>query len=122
MVILLRRSKTDQEGQGRKVGIPLLPHSQNCPVAAIREWLETSGINSGSLFRPVALGGQMIPKRLSAGWVAKIVKRRLTEGKDTSKFAAHSLRAGFVTSAAAGGASIKGELSASMGKRPVASG
>lgn len=107
MVILLRRSKTDQEGQGRKVGIPLLPHSEACPVAAVRRWLEVSGIESGPLFRRIAIGGRLQPQRLCAGWVAATVKRRLPGGRDAARFAGHSLRAGFVTSAAVGGASVK---------------
>jgi integrase len=107
MVVLLRRSKTDQEGQGRKVGIPSLPTSDACPVRAVRAWMEASGITAGPLFRPVACGGRLQSARLSNNAVAEVVKHRLPAGRDTAKFAGHSLRAGFVTSAADGGASIK---------------
>jgi len=105
--ITLRRSKTDQEGQGRKIGIPQLPASDACPIRALRAWLEASGITTGALFRAIALGGRLLPGRLSGGAVAIVVKRSLPAGRDTSKFAGHSLRAGFVTAAANGGASIK---------------
>jgi integrase len=107
LVVLLRRSKTDQEAQGRKIGIPALPTSDACPVRAVRAWLEASGITAGPLFRPVAVGGRLQTKRLSSNGVAEVVKHRLPAGRDTAKFAGHSLRAGFVTSAADGGASIK---------------
>lgn len=106
-VVMLRRSKTDQEGQGRKIGIPRLATSDACPVAALQVWLEASGNASGPLFRPVALLDRISSKRLSDSAVAKIVKKRLPSGLDPTKFAGHSLRAGFVTSAANGGASVK---------------
>jgi integrase len=107
MVVMLRRSKTDQEGQGRKVGIPSLPTSDACPVRAVRAWLGASGITEGPVFRSVACGGRLQAKRLSDNAVAEVVKRRLPAGRDAARFAGHSLRAGFVTSAANGGASIK---------------
>jgi site-specific recombinase XerD len=107
LTVLLRRSKTDQEGQGRKIGIPSLPASDACPVRAVRAWQEAAGITTGPLFRSVACGGRLQTKRLSNNAVAEIVKHRLPAGRDAAKFAGHSLRAGFVTSAANGGASIK---------------
>ena len=107
LVVLLRRSKTDQEAQGRKIGIPALPTSDACPVRAVRAWLQASNITAGPLFRPVAVGGRLQATRLSDNAVAEVVKHRLPAGRDTAKFAGHSLRAGFITSAADGGASIK---------------
>ena len=106
LIVTLRRSKTDQEGHGRKIGVPLLPTSDACPVRAVREWLAASGITEGPLFRSVS-SGRLHAERLSDQTVAKVVKRRLPAGRDTSRFAGHSLRAGFVTSAASGGASLK---------------
>ena len=85
----------------------MLPASDACPVRALRAWLEASGITSGAVFRPVAVGSRLIPERLSDRAVALVVKRSLPVGKDSGRFAGHSLRAGFVTSAANGGASIK---------------
>ncbi len=107
IAVMLRRSKTDQDGAGRRIGVPQLPHSDACPVRALRAWLEASGITSGALFRPIALGGRMSPNRLTDRSVALIVKRSLPAGKDATKYAGHSMRAGFVTAAANGGASIK---------------
>jgi integrase len=107
LVITLRRSKTDQEGRGRKIGIPALPASRACAVRAVREWIAASGIAEGPIFRPVALGGRLGCGRLSDRVVALVIKRRLPADRDGSKYSGHSTRAGFVTSAAIGGASLK---------------
>jgi integrase len=107
LVITLRRSKTDQEGRGRKIGIPALPASRACAVRAVRDWLESSGITEGPIFRPVALGSRLGCGRLNDRVVALVIKRRLPADRDGSKYSGHSTRAGFVTSAAIGGASLK---------------
>lgn len=107
LVLWLRRSKTDQEGRGRRIGVPALPSSDACPVRAVRAWIAHAAIESGPLFRPVTFAGRVASGRLSAYSVAVIVKKRLPPGKDATRFAGHSLRAGFVTSAASGGASPK---------------
>lgn len=106
LVVTLRRSKTDQEGEGRKVGIPFGSNPETCPTRALRAWIGASGIEGGPLFRSVNRHGQMQPGRLSGFAVALIVKRRVgAVGLDASKFAGHSLRAGLATSAAIAGAS-----------------
>ena len=107
IAVLLRRSKTDQEGVGRKIGVPRLPASEYCPVCATQAWLDTSSITTGPLFRPVALGGRIGERRLSDRTVAILIKKRLPDGKDRAAYSGHSLRAGFVTAACCGGASIK---------------
>ena len=53
LTVTLRRSKTDQEGSGRKVGIPYGSSPETCPVRSLRAWLEASGIESGPVFRPI---------------------------------------------------------------------
>lgn len=106
LVIFLRRSKTDQEGKGRKIGIPYGSDPATCPVRALRAWLEVSGITTGPIFRPINRHGHMANRRLSGHAVALIVKRcAAAAGYDPSKFAGHSLRAGLATSAAAAGKS-----------------
>lgn len=104
--VTIRRSKTDQEGQGRVVGIvrgtrgPLTD-----PVQAVRDWREAAGIDSGPLFREVDRAGRVGSQRLSDRAVARIVKsaaRRV--GIDDPLVSGHSLRAGLATSAAAAGA------------------
>ena len=97
------RSKSDQEGRGREVVIPY-GRTTACPVEALEAWLSASGITDGPVFRSIHKGGRVGPKRLSPDAVAEIVKR-LTRaaGLDPARYSGHSLRAGFVTSAAAVG-------------------
>lgn len=103
LVITVVRSKTDQEGAGRKIGIPYGSYPGTCPVRAVRAWLDRSGIEDGPLFRPVR-HGRLLGSRLSGRSVALIVKRvGEAAGFDPVKYAGHSLRAGLVTSAAAAG-------------------
>lgn len=105
-VVTLRRSKTDQEGEGRKVGIPRGRHADTCPVRALTAWLEKAGISEGPVFRPVNRHGQVLPGRLSGNAVSEVVKRSArAAGLDAANYAGHSLRAGLATSAAAAGVS-----------------
>lgn len=104
--VTLRRSKTDQEGEGRKVGIPFGSRDETCPVRALEDWLEAAGIEEGPVFRPVMRNGEVEPTRLSDRAVARIVQKYIIAvGLDPSDYAGHSLRAGHATTAAANGAS-----------------
>jgi integrase len=106
LVVAIRRSKTDQDGTGRRIGIPLGGNPETCPVKSLQQWLDRSGITAGPLFRPVNRYGKMAAKRLSTNAVASIVKRYAKAvGLDPRLFSGHSLRAGLATSAAAAGAS-----------------
>lgn len=106
LTVTLRRSKTDQEGQGRKIGIPYGSNPETCLVRTIQAWLEISGINSGPLFRSITRHGQVQPGRLSGVDVARVVKKLAQRaGLDPANYAGHSLRAGHATSAAIAGAS-----------------
>jgi site-specific recombinase XerD len=106
LVVTIRRSKTDQEGEGRKLGIPYASHLETCPVRSLQDWLEKSGITEGPLFRPIDRFGRMASIRLSAAAVGEIVKKYAAAvGLDATEFAGHSLRSGLATSAAAAGAS-----------------
>ena len=106
LTVTLRRSKTDQQGAGRKIGIPYGANPETCPVRVLQSWTEQAGISAGPLFRSINRHGQVQPGRLSGIDVSRIVKK-LTErsGLDPAKYAGHSLRAGLATSAAIGGAS-----------------
>jgi integrase len=106
-VVQLRRSKTDQEAEGRKVGLPFGSHPLTCPVRALRDWLcqtqtqTHSGIGRGPLFRAVDRHGNIKNQRLSDQSVALIVKRCARDaGLDWEKYAGHSLRSGLATAAA----------------------
>jgi site-specific recombinase XerD len=104
LVFTLRRSKTDQEGQGTRKGIPYGTNPSTCPVRALRAWLDAAGITDGPLFRGVDRWGTVAPRALSDRAVADIIKRAAAAaGHDAATFSGHSLRAGLATSAAAAG-------------------
>jgi integrase len=105
IVITLRRSKTDQDGAGRKIGIPN-GRGRWCPVVALEEWLMVSGIVEGSIFRKIDRHGRIGAKPLSGEAVGLIVRKRLrAAGIDPEGYSGHSLRAGLATSAAQAGVS-----------------
>jgi site-specific recombinase XerD len=106
LVLTIRRSKTDQEGEGRKIGIPYASHAETCPIRSLQDWLEKSGITEGPIFRPIDRHGRMASIRLSPAAVGEIVKKYASAvGRNASDFAGHSLRSGLATSAAIAGAS-----------------
>ncbi|MFN3649728.1 MAG: site-specific integrase [Armatimonadota bacterium] len=106
VTVTLRRSKTDQEGQGRKLGIPYGSRPDTCPVRALLEWLEVSAIVEGPLFRPLNRHGGILEGRLSDKAIARVVKRAAeAAGLDPTRYSGHSLRAGLATSAATAGVS-----------------
>lgn len=103
--ISIRRSKVDQEGKGRTIGIPYGSHPVSCPVRAWRAWRAINDADSGPLFRTI-VGLDTLGGRLSDRTVARWVKAGAESiGLDPALFSGHSLRAGLVTSAADGGAS-----------------
>ena len=106
LTITLRRSKTDQDGAGRKIGIPYGSNPETCPVRVLQDWLECAATNSGPLFRSLNRHGKVRFKRLAGLDVARVVKKLAERaGLDAAKYAGHSLRAGHATTAAIGGAS-----------------
>ena len=103
--INLRRSKTDQFGEGSVKGLPYFDNSQYCPVVSVRKWIEISKINSGPLFRRFIKGSKLSDKRLSDQTVALLIKDYLKiAGIESRNYSGHSLRSGFATSAAESGA------------------
>jgi integrase len=106
-VLTLRRSKTDQQGRGRKVAVPRGSHPATCPIAALKAWLGAAQITAGPLFRAVDRHGRAGVAGLHADSVGTIVKRAVSRaGFDPAAFAGHSLRAGFATQAARNGATV----------------
>ena len=103
--VLVRRSKTDQEGRGLEKAIP---HGRFIrPVALVREWLDAAGITEGPVFRPVNKAGRVEPRRLGVKTVERAVKHYCAAvGLDASTFGVHSLRAGYITTAAERGADL----------------
>jgi integrase len=107
LVVTLRRSKGDQEAHGATKGIPYASLPAVCPVRALARWLDASGLTQGPLFRGIDRHGHLQAERLHPCSVARIVKRCAERaGLDPEKFAGHSLRAGFATTAAKRGKSL----------------
>ncbi len=87
--IFIKRSKTDQSGEGMTKGIPYFSNSNYCPVISLKNWIEISNIKSGKIFD------------LSDKSVALTIKKYTAiAGLDSKKYSGHSLRSGFATSAA----------------------
>lgn len=102
--ILLKKSKTDQQGKGEPIPIPYGSNPETCPVRAIRDWLDRSGIKEGPIFRAINKHGHISLKGMSSASVALIIKRN-EHIKNKKSYSGHSLRAGFCTQAAANGVS-----------------
>jgi len=103
--VMIRHSKTDQEGIGQEIAI--LRGVRIRPVAAVEAWLAAAGITEGFIFRPVLKGGRIQDEALSGHSAAALVKAYAKRaGLDPALFAGHSLRAGFLTSSAEAGAGV----------------
>jgi site-specific recombinase XerD len=104
--VTIRRGKTDQEGHGRKIGLPYGSNPTSCPVRALRAWLDAAVIGDGPLFHGITRHDQVLPDRLSDKGVARVVKRAAAAaGLDPKMYSGHSLRAGLATAAAQAGIS-----------------
>ncbi|MCY4555409.1 MAG: site-specific integrase [Chloroflexi bacterium] len=101
MYLHIRRSKTDQYARGQRVAIP--DGKRIRPVSRIHRWLTLAGIRPGSpVFQTLRRGGRLTGRALSRSDVPRLVKRYVCSiGLDPAEYSGHSLRAGFVTSAAA---------------------
>ena len=104
--VTIRKSKTDQDSHGQIIGIPGGTKVNTDPIEAVKRWLKEAGITTGAIFRHIDRHGNLYPDRLADRTVARIVKECAeAAGYDPKIFAGHSLRSGFVTEAAKGGAS-----------------
>ncbi len=91
--IFVKKSKTDQSGEGMTKGIPYFSNSEYCPVISLKKWIEISKIETGKIFD------------ISDKSVALIIKKYTSlAGLDSKKYSGHSLRSGFATSTAELGA------------------
>jgi len=103
--ITIRRSKTDQFGEGTVKALPYFDNSEYCPVITLKQWLEVSKINSGPVFRRFSKGFKLLENRLTDQTVALLIKEYLNlAGIDSKNYSGHSLRSGFATAAAESGA------------------
>lgn len=100
LIINIRRSKTDQAGLGQRVAVPAGVHIQ--PVKVLKRWLKIRGNDAGYLFQSFRRGGILTGRPLHHSDVPRLVKQYVASiGLNPDEYSAHSLRAGFVTSAAA---------------------
>jgi site-specific recombinase XerD len=103
--ITLRKSKTDQFGEGLIKGLPYFNDEKYCPVINLRKWLEISNIKTGPIFRRFSKGSVLTNNRLTDQSVVLLIKQYLRlAGIESKNFSGHSLRSGFATVAAASGA------------------
>ena len=103
--IFIRKSKTDQFGEGMIKGIPYFTNQQYCPVWHLKKWLEISEIKSGPIFRRFFKGLNLGKNRLTDQSVALFLKKYLSNaGIENQNYSGHSLRSGFATVSAEAGA------------------
>ena len=124
--IQIRKSKTDQFGEGSVKALPYFDSSQYCPVLSLKKWIEASKITSGPVFRRFSKGSKLSKNRLTDQTVALLIKEYLKlAGIDNKNYSGHSLRSGFATSAAESGVeersimAMTGHKSAEMVRRYI---
>ena len=119
LVVTLRKSKTDQEGAGRAIGIPFGAKPATCGVRAVRDWLAIRQDITPALFYAIDRHDRHQAARMCDRSVARIVKRSaVAAGLDAARYSGHSLRAGLATSAAAAGISERA-ITAQTGQRSM---
>ena len=102
--INIKRSKTDQFGEGFTKALPYFDSSQYCPVMSLKNWLDISKVTSGPVFRRFLKGSKLSENRLTDQTVAILIKEYLNlAGINSKNYSGHSLRSGFATSAAESG-------------------
>ena len=108
LVLTIRRSKTDQFQEGEQLGITPQKDKNICPIALLKRYLEVSEIKTGPVFRRIDSRSDCYGNRaLTPKVVAFIVKQYAERaGLDPERFAGHSLRAGFATTASFKGRSL----------------
>ncbi len=101
----IKKSKTDQFGEGMIKGLPYFANEVYCPVTNLRKWIDESHIKCGPIFRRFFKGSILTNNRLTDQTVVLLIKKYLKlAGIDNANFAGHSLRSGFATVAAESGA------------------
>ena len=124
--INIKRSKTDQFGEGSTKALPYFDSSQYCPVVSLKKWIEITKISTGPVFRRFIKGSKLSENRLTDQTVALLIKEYLQlAGIDSKNYSGHSLRSGFATTAAESGAeersimAMTGHKSAEMVRRYI---
>jgi site-specific recombinase XerD len=110
--ITIRKSKTDQFGEGMTKGIPYFSNQLYCPVLSLKQWIKISKIKSGPIFRRFVKGSKLSEKRLTDQSVALLIKKYLDlSGINSENYSGHSLRSGFATTTAESGADERSIMS-----------
>jgi len=104
--VLIKKSKTDQEGKGRFIGIPYGSVLETCPVRSLLAWVEKLHRASGPLFVSTSQNGALTCNRLSGQAVARMISTATKRAGFIYRFSGHSLRSGLVTAAVKAGKSI----------------
>ncbi len=103
--ITIKRSKTDQLGEGMTKGLPYFANKTYCPVSHLKKWIEISNIKDGAIFRRFVKGSSLTSSRLTDQSVVLLIKRYLElAGIENKNYSGHSLRSGFATVSAESGA------------------
>ena len=103
--IVIRRSKTDQFGEGMIKGLPYFSNQNYCPVLHLKKWLDLSNIISGPIFRRFSKSFKLGKNQLTDQSVALLLKEYLSvAGIENKNYSGHSLRSGFATVSAESGA------------------
>jgi len=103
--ITIKRSKTDQFGEGMTKGLPYFANETYCPVSHLKKWIEISNIKDGAIFRRFVKGSLLTSSRLTDQSVVLLIKRYLElAGIENKNYSGHSLRSGFATVSAESGA------------------
>ncbi len=120
IIVRVRRSKTDQVGEGAEVAIPYGRSPETCPVRTLIAWVEAAGIESGPLFRSVTKGDHVTDQAMSAKSVSRVIKRSCRRvGIDPKSFSAHSLRSGMATASASAGKPLDAIMRQGRWKTPA---
>ena len=118
MIVTIRRSKTDQRGEGQSVAVPNGKAIR--PISRLQEWLHMAGITEGYVFQTFRRRGRPSGRALSHSEVPRLVKRYAARiGLDPRSYSGHSLRAGFVTSAAAHNARLDKIMEVTRHRNPT---
>jgi integrase len=117
LILRVRRSKTDPNGDGRKLGVRFGEDNAACPVHTLRRWLEAAAITQGPLFRPITRGNRCLPRRLDGRTIARVVQSAARLAcLDVRAYGAHSLRSGCATAATLSGKD-EGDIARLLGHR-----
>lgn len=106
LFVHIRRSKTDQFGEGQRIAVP--EGTVVRPVRRLQQWLALSAIAAGPVFPTMRRDGILLGRALHPTDIARLVKHYVRAiGLDPTEYSGHSLRSGFATSAAVHGARLE---------------